>query len=92
MTKVDFIKMVAEKADLPQKDATKFLAAFEEVMLEDIFAAEEKVSLKIGTFSGYTKETSARKARNPKTGETIDVPAKKMKGYPKFKPSKAAKE
>jgi len=92
MNKTDFAKAIADRADMSQKDATKFLAAFEETMMEDIFAAEDKVSLKIGTFSGYTKKSAERKARNPKTGETIVVPAKTVKGYPKFKPSKAAKE
>jgi len=92
MNKIDFTKKIAEKAEMTQKEAAAFLAAFDEVMMEEIFAKEDSVRLNIGTFSGYTKETSARKGRNPKTGETIDIPAKTMHGYPKFKPSKAAKE
>jgi DNA-binding protein HU-beta len=40
-----------------------------------------------GTFKVVHR--AARKARNPQTGEAIDVPAKTV---PKFKPSKAMKE
>lgn len=92
MKKTEFIELVANKAGVTKKDATNMLAAFDEVMLEEVFAKEDSVKLGIGTFSGYTKKTNARKARNPRTGETVEVPAKTMKGYPKFKPSKAAKE
>ena len=92
MKKTEFIDMLAKRADVSKKEATAMLAAFDEIMLEEIFAKEDSVKLGIGTFSGFTKETKARTARNPKTGEAIQVPAKKIKGYPKFKPSKAAKE
>lgn len=40
-----------------------------------------------GIFS--VKQRAARKARNPKTGETVNVPAKKAL---KFRPAKALKE
>lgn len=92
MTKVEFVKRACEKVDMTQKDMMAALEAIEETMLEDIFAEEESVRLKIGTFSGYTKTTSDRKGRNPATGEIIKIKGKTVKGYPKFKPSKAAKE
>ena len=92
MTKVEFIAKAAEKTDLSQKDVSKALDAIETTLLEDVFAVEESVRLKIGTFSGYTKETSARVGRNPKDGSVVNIPAKVIKGYPKFKPSKLAKE
>lgn len=41
----------------------------------------------LGIFS--VKERAARTARNPRTGETIQVPAMKV---PKFRPAKALKE
>ena len=77
---------------MTQKDMMAALEAIEETLLEDVFAEEESVRLKIGTFSGYTKTTSDRKGRNPATGEIIKIKGKTVKGYPKFKPSKAAKE
>jgi len=92
MGRNEFVKKMAEKAGISSRAAADALAAFEETMLEDVFAAEDSVRLSIGTFSGYTKETAARVGRNPATGETIKIPAKKIKGYPKFRPSKVAKQ
>lgn len=40
-----------------------------------------------GTFS--TRERDARTGRNPRTGETVDVPAKRV---PYFKPGKEMRE
>ena len=92
MSKVDFIKKISDRTGASAKETAEFLTAFEETMLEDVFAVEDSVRLSIGTFSGYTKETPARVGRNPRTGETLKIPAKKMKGYPKFRPSKIAKQ
>lgn len=92
MTRVEFIKLAAEKADMTQKEMGEALEAIEDTLMEDVFAEEESVRLKIGTFSGYTKVTSDRKGRNPATGKEILIKGKKVSGYPKFKPSKAAKE
>lgn len=92
MNKVDFVKKIAEKAEVTQKEAMNFLAVFDEVMIEDIFAKEDSIRLGIGTFSGYTKVSEARRGRNPHTGEEIAIPKKVISGYPKFKPSKRAKE
>lgn len=92
MTRVEFIKLAAEKADMTQKEMGEALEAIENTLMEDVFAEEESVRLKIGTFSGYTKVTSDRKGRNPATGKEILIKGKKVSGYPKFKPSKAAKE
>lgn len=94
MKKIDFIKLVADKADMTQKDVNSVIEAFEEVMMEEIFAKEDSVRLGIGTFSGYTKPaTKERTGRNPATGETITIAAKPVqKGQPKVKFSKAAKE
>ena len=94
MKKIDFVKLVADKADMTQKDINSVMEAFEEVMMEEIFAKEDSVRLGIGTFSGYTKPaTKERTGRNPATGETITIAAKPaQKGQPKVKFSKAAKE
>lgn len=94
MKKIDFIKLVADKADMTQKDVNSVIEAFEEVMMEEIFAKEDSVRLGIGTFSGYTKPaTKERQGRNPATGETITIAAKPAaSGQPKIKWSKASRE
>ena len=76
MTKVEFVKRACEKVDMTQKDMMTALEAIEETLLEDVFAEEESVRLKIGTFSGYEKVTSDRKGRNPQTGEVIEIKGK----------------
>ncbi len=92
MTRLEFIKKACDRCEFTQREMTEALEAIEETLMEDIFAAEDSVRLKIGTFSGYTKVTSDRKGRNPATGEEILIKGKKQSGYPHFKASKAAKE
>ena len=94
MKKTEFVKLVADKVDMTQKDVSAVIDAFEEVMMEEIFAKEDSVRLTMGTFSGYTKPaTNERQGRNPATGETITIAAKaEQHGQPKIKFSKAAKE
>ena len=94
MKKIDFVKLIADKADMTQKDVNAVIDAFEEVKMEEIFAKEDSVRLGLGTFSGYTKPaTKERQGRNPATGETITIAAKPaQKGQPKVKFSMAAKE
>ena len=53
-----------------------------------ITKAEAEVSIAgFGIFE--SRKRAARKGRNPKTGETIQIPASKS---PKFKPAKAFKD
>ena len=94
MKKTEFIKLVADKVDMTQKDVSAVIDAFEEVMMEEVFAKEDSVRLTMGTFSGYTKPaTKERQGRNPATGETITIAAKaEQHGQPKIKFSKTAKE
>lgn len=93
MTKKEFIALVADRADADVKDTESIVKAFEEVMMEEIFAKEDNVRLTMGTFSGYTKPaTGERAGRNPATGESMVIAAKpEQPGQPKIKWSKAAK-
>jgi len=82
----DFVA-AEENANITKKDANlvigHVLNGIKAGLLED-----GKVTLVgFGTFSIVQRK--ARKARNPQTGEAIDVPAKFV---PKFKPSKALKD
>lgn len=94
MKKTEFVKLIADKADMTQKDVVAVLEAFDDVMMEEIFAKEDSIRLGIGTFSGYTKPaTKERQGRNPATGETITIAAKPAaSGQPKIKWSKASRE
>ncbi len=76
MTKKEFTDKMSEKAGLNKVDAQKAYDAFLEVT-SDYLKAGEKVSfLGFGTFMVQAK--AERTARNPRTGETIKVPARNV--------------
>ena len=80
MKKSDLIAKIADKAGMTKKDAEKALNAFIDTVT-DALAADDKISLVgFGTFE--TKKRAARKGKNPRTGEIINIPAAKV---PTFK-------
>jgi DNA-binding protein HU-beta len=87
MNKKDLKDFVASEANITKKDAGIAI----DTVLEGIMSGIEedgKVTLVgFGTFTVAARK--ARKARNPQTGESIDVPAKTV---PKFRPSAAMKD
>jgi len=87
MNKTELINAVAKAAELTRKDADKAVnAAFDAITAA--LKAGEKVQI-VG-FGGFeTKERAARTARNPRTGEAIEIAASKAVA---FKPGKALKD
>jgi nucleoid DNA-binding protein len=77
LTQTQFADAVAERADLTRAEAKRALAAFEEVVLDEISNARK---VKIGSLVQLTVRvkpaTKARKGRNPATGEEITISAK----------------
>ena len=87
MNKTELIAEVAVKAGLSKKDAEKALNATIDA-IADALAAGDKVQL-VG-FGGFeTKKREARMGRNPRTKETIEIPASCV---PVFKAGKALKD
>ena len=86
MNKIELIAAVAEKAGMTKKDAEKALSAVVETLTEAL-AKGEKVTL-VGFGSFETKTREARIGRNPKTKETIEIPATTV---PTFKAGTALK-
>ncbi len=87
MTKADLIEEVSRLAELTRKDS--------EVIVETIFDSVVR-SLRVGDkieirgFGSFrTRQRKPRVGRNPKTGDRVEVPAKKI---PFFKPSKELKD
>ena len=87
MTKTELIDQIAEKSSLTKKDSGKAVDAIFSVMTEAL-SKGDKVQL-VGFGSFEVKERSARTGRNPQTGATIEIKARKV---PVFKPGKALKE
>ena len=76
MNKSELVSRMAENAGITNAVAEKALAAALEAMA-DALAAGEKISLVgFGTFS--TAQREAREGRNPASGKTITIPAKKV--------------
>ena len=87
MNKTDLINAVSEKSELSKKDATKAVDAVFDAIAETLKDGDKVQLIGFGNFE--VRERSARKGRNPQTGEEIDIPASKV---PAFKPGKALKD
>jgi integration host factor subunit beta len=87
MTKAELVEEVSRVSDLTKKHS--------EVIVETVFKSiidalhrGEKIELR-GFGSFRLRKREPRKGRNPKTGDKVDVPPKKV---PYFKPGKELKE
>ncbi len=87
MTKAELVDEIAQKADLTRKHS--------EVIVDAVFSSiigalqgGDKIELR-GFGSFRVRHRASRTGRNPKTGEGVLVPAKKV---PYFKPGKELRE
>lgn len=87
MNKADLIDAMAEGSSLSKTDAERALNAFLQTVKDALGKGDNVVLTGFGTFE--VADRAARKGRNPRTGEEIDIPASKL---PKFKPGKGLKD
>ena len=87
MTKAELVEDVARAAELTKKDAERLVEIVYESII-DTLNQGEKIELR-GFGSFRVRERGARRGRNPKTGDPVDIPAKRV---PYFKPGKELKE
>jgi integration host factor subunit beta len=87
MTKAELVEDVARAAELTKKDAERLVEIVFESIIETLNRGE-KIELR-GFGSFRVRERGARRGRNPKTGDPVDIPAKRV---PYFKPGKELKE
>ncbi len=87
MNKAELVNAISEKASLSKKDAEKVLAAFTETVTESLTAGEKVQIVGFGSFEVVNR--AARTARNPRTGEAVEIAASKA---PAFKAGKALKD
>src|SRR6201989_1139644 len=87
MTKADLVNDVADAAELTKKDAERLGENLLESIIDSLNQGE-KIELR-GFGSFRVRERGARRGRNPKTGEPVSIPAKRV---PYFKPEKELKE
>lgn len=86
MNKIELTNKLAEKAEITKKDAGEIIDIIIETAIETLTNGEKIDIYGFGKLE--VKDVAARQARNPHTGETIDVPKKKAI---KFKAAKALK-
>lgn len=87
MNKSELIDAVAEKSEVSKKQASVMLDAFVNTVTGALSDGDQIVLPGFGTFSVGLR--SARKGRNPKTGETIEIKASRVA---KFKAGKGLKD
>ncbi|MBO5078315.1 MAG: HU family DNA-binding protein [Oscillospiraceae bacterium] len=87
MNKTELIAAVAAKAGLTKKDAERVVNATIESITESLVKGDKVNVSGFGIFEVKARE--ARVGRNPRTKETIQIPATKL---PAFKASKTLKD
>ena len=87
LTKADLIEEVLKVTELPRKESETIV---ETIFDSIILAIQKGEKIEIRGFGSFrTRERRGRVGRNPKTGEKVEVPAKRI---PFFKPSKELKD
>lgn len=87
MNKNELIASISSATGLTKTDSAKALDAFITAVTKSLKAGEEVRLVGFGTFG--VSERAATTGRNPRTGDTINISARKVA---KFKPGKALQD
>jgi integration host factor subunit beta len=87
LTKADLIEEVLRITELPRKESETIVETIFDSIIESLQKGDKIEIRGFGSFR--TRQRRGRVGRNPKTGEKVEVPAKKI---PFFKPSKELKD
>ena len=87
MNKTELIAAVAEKTGMTKKDAERVINATFEAVTASLVKGDKVQVSGFGIFE--VKNREARVGRNPRTKETIQIPATRL---PAFKAAKALKD
>ena len=87
MNRLELIEAIVKETGVTKKQADAMLKAYTETVIKAVKKGDRVQLVGFGTFE--QRKRAARKAKNPKTGETIKVPASKV---PAFKPGKSFKD
>ncbi len=88
MNRSELVQALATKSGLSQKDASSFLNNFIDTVTEELQGGGSIDITGFGSFK--VADRAAREARNPRTGETIQVPARRVPTFKAGKNLKAA--
>lgn len=87
MNKADIINKVHENLNTTKADAERAVETVIESIIDSLKRGQEVSIAGLGIFSAKMRD--ARTARNPRTGESIEVPAMRV---PKFRAAKGLKD
>ena len=87
MTKKEIVRQISERLDLTQLKTKEIVQQTFDAIVETLLEAGRIELRNFGVFE--VKRRKARKARNPRTGEKVDVPPKNVVT---FKPGKEMEE
>ncbi|MEW6586879.1 MAG: HU family DNA-binding protein [Nitrospirota bacterium] len=87
MTKAELVDKMAKDADISKAAAGKALDSMMDGVIKTLKKGNKVSLVGFGTFS--VSKRKARKGRNPRTGEAVKIPARKL---PKFTAGKAFKD
>ena len=87
MNKTELVAAVAEKAGMTKKDAERVINATIDTIIQNLIKGEKVQISGFGNFEVKVRE--ARVGRNPRTKESIEIPATRL---PVFKASKVLKD
>ena len=87
MTKADLVERVAALGDLTRRDGEVIVDTLFESVIGALKSGDKIEVRGFGSFR--TRQRKARTGRNPKTGDKVEVPPKRV---PFFKPSKELRD
>jgi DNA-binding protein HU-beta len=87
MNKADIIEKIHEVVGGTRADAERAVETLIDCISDSLKKGKEVSIAGLGIFSSKTR--NARTGRNPRTGESIDIPAMRV---PKFRAAKALKD
>ncbi len=87
MNKADLVEKVAGQVGLTKRASNEAIDAITSIVSDGLARGDKVTLVGFGTF--HVMERKARRGRNPQTGQTIQIPAKRV---PKFRPGKDLRE
>ena len=87
MNKAQLIEKLAHKTNMTKVQTESLMDAYFEIIQKTVSKGEEVKIVGFGTFS--VAHRGARKGRNPKTGQSVEIPRSKV---PRFKAGKEFKD
>ncbi len=73
MNKGELIDAIAQQTNLTKKEIDTVVSSFTETVMDAIASGEKVTLVGVGTFEA--RDRKERDGRNPKTGETMTIPA-----------------